>query len=156
MPVNNDPLLVGVPKMGRAVWLPATTANTKSDGTGTIGTDMLLLYTAESTYGSFIQKVRLHPQAGTAATATTATVARIYISSVTSGATTNANTSLFAEVALISQTADQTTTATTPTEIPMGIALKAGESVLVSFHHAAAANTSWAVIAIGGDYNKLV
>jgi len=155
MPVNNDPLLVGVPKMGRVVWLPATTANVKSDGTGTIGTDMLLLCTSESTYGSFVQKVRLTPQAGTAATATTATVARIYISSVTSGSTTNANTTLFAEVALPSQTADQTTTATVPIEIPIGLALKAGETLLFSMHHAAAANTSWGVISVCGDYNKL-
>ena len=78
MAVNNDPLLSGRGNTGSAVWLPATTANTKSDGTGTIGTDMIKLFTADSTYGAFVQKVRLNPQAGTAATATTATVARIH------------------------------------------------------------------------------
>lgn len=154
MPVNNDPLLVGTPKVTRGVWLPATTANVKSDGSGTIGTDMLLICTADATYGSFVQKVRLNPQAGTAATATTATVARIYISSVTSGATTNANTTLFAEVALAAQTADQTTTATVPIEIPVGLALQAGQTLLFSMHHAAAAATSWGIVTICGDYSK--
>lgn len=156
MAVNNDPLLAGTPKFGRNVWLPATTANTKNDGTGTIGTDMLLLFTADATYGSFAQKVRLHPQAGTAATATTATVARVYISSQSSGATTNANTTLWGEIACPAQTADQTTTATSPLEVALGFALKAGESILVSMHHAAAANTSWAFCAICGDYAKTV
>lgn len=155
MAVNNDPLLAGKPNNGNAVWLPATTANTKSDGTGTIGTDMLLLLTADTTYGTFVQKVRLSAQAGTAATATTATVARIYISTISSGATTNANTTLYAEVACASQTADQTTTATAPIEIPLGIALAAGETLLFSMHHAAAANTSWGITAIGGDYIKV-
>ncbi len=152
MAVNNDPLLTGKPVNGRAVWLPATTANTKNDGTGTIGTDMLLLYTADSTYGGFVQRVQFHPQAGTAATATTATVVRVYISSQASGATTNANTTLIAEMACAAQTADQTTTATIPIVIPIGIALKAGESLLFSMHHAAAANTSWGAYAVAGDY----
>jgi hypothetical protein len=155
MAVNNDPLLTGKPINGRAVWLPATTANTKSDGTGTIGTDMLLLYTADSSYGGFVQKIRLNPQASTAATATTATVVRVYISSQASGATTNANTTLYAELACPAQTADQTATATNPIEIPIGIALKAGENILVSMHAAAAANTSWGFYCVAGDYLKV-
>jgi len=152
MPVNNAPLLAGKPINGRAVWLPGTTANTKSDGTGTIGTDMLLLYTADSTYGGFVQKIRLNPQASAAATATTATVVRIYISTKTSGSTTNADTTLFDEITLPAQTADQATSATNKIEIPIGIAMKAGETILVSMHHAAAANTSWGIFAIAGDY----
>lgn len=155
MAVNNDPLLAGKGNAGSNVWLPATTANTKSDGTGTIGTDMIKLFTADSTYGAFVQKVRLNPQASAAATATTATVARIYISSITSGATTNADTFLWAEVACPAQTADQTTTATSPIEIPLGFALPAGYTILASMHHAAAASTSWSFTCIGGDYAKV-
>lgn len=155
MAVNNDPLLSGKGNTGSVVWLPATTANTKSDGTGTIGTDILKAFTADSTYGAFVQKVRLNPQASVATTATTATVARIFISSVTSGATTNANTFLWAEVACPAQTADQTTAVTNPIEIPLGFALPAGWVILVSMHAAAAANTSWSFIVIGGDYAKV-
>lgn len=155
MAVNNDPLLAGKGNVGVAVWLPSLTANTKSDGTGTIGTDMVKCFTADSTYGAFVQKVRLHPQASVAATSTTATVARIFISSITSGATTNANTFLWAEVALAAQTAAQTTTAALPIEIPLGFALPAGYTILVSMHAAPATNTSWSIHVIGGDYAKV-
>lgn len=155
MAVNNSPLLTGKPVNGSNVWQPATTANTRNDGTGTIGTDMLLLYTADSTYGGFVQKVQFHPQAGTAATSTTATVVRVYISSQSTGATTNVNTRLIAEAACPAQTADQTTTATIPVVIPLGFAMKAGDSLLYSMHHAAAANTSWGAYAFAGNYEKI-
>lgn len=151
MAVNQAPIYTGTPKRGKNVWLPATTANVKNDGTGTIATDMLLIQTAGAN-GAYINKVRLNPQAGTAATATTATVARIYISTQASGATTNANTNLFAEVACPAQTADQTTTGTNFIDIPVGIALAANETLLFSMHHAAAANTSWGIQSFGGDY----
>ena len=155
MAVNNDPILAGKGNTGSVAWLSSTTANTKSDGTGTIGTDNLKAFTADSTYGAFVQKVRLNPQGSTAATATTATVARIYLSSQTTGSTTNTNTFLWAEVACPAQTTDQTTTATSPIEIPLGFALPAGWTILVSMHHAAAANTSWSFTVIGGDYAKV-
>lgn len=151
MAANTAPIYTITPKVKRQVWLPATTANVKSDGSGTIGTDMLLLYTAGSN-GGYIEKIRITPQAGTAATATTATVARFYTSSVTSGATTNANTTLFQEQAVGSQTADQTTVNINYHDIPCNFALTAGETILFSMHHAAAANTSWGVTAFAGDY----
>ena len=155
MAVNNDPLLSGKGNAGIKAWLSSTTANTKSDGTGTIGTDMLLCFTADSTYGAFVQKVRLMPQGSTAGTATTATVARVYRSTKTSGGTTNADTTLWAEQALPVVTADQTTIASIPIEIPLGFALAPGETILISMHHAAAANTSWGIHVIGGDYIKV-
>jgi hypothetical protein len=151
MAANTVPIFTKLPTIGANVWLPATTANTKSDGTGTIGTDILLLETAGAD-GAFINRIRLSPCAGTAATATTATVARFYLSTQSSGATTNANTHLFAEVACPAQTADQTTTATNFIEIPCGFYIPSGVSVLWSMHHAAATNTSWKAITFGGDY----
>ena len=99
-----------------------------------------------------MDRIRLAPAASVAATATTATVARFYISSVTSGATTNANTFLIAEVACPAQTADQTTTAISAIDIPLGFVLPAGWTLLMSMHHAAAANTSWGAVVFGGDY----
>lgn len=149
--MSATPGFANTPKRGTCTWLPATTANTKNDGTGTIGTDILLALTAGSN-GSFIDKIRLHPVGSTAATATTATVARIYMSTQTSGATTNANTKLWQEVACPAQTTDQTTTATVPIDIPMGIRIPAGETILFSMHHAAAANTAWEVNVIASDY----
>jgi hypothetical protein len=152
MPANVEPIFSKQGNTGCvARWLPATTANTKSDGVGTIATDMLLAFTAGAN-GAKIDRIRLAPAASAAATATTATVARFYISSVTSGATTNLNTFMFAEVACPAQTADQTATATNYIEIPCGFVLPAGWTILMSMHHAAAANTSWGAIVFGGDY----
>lgn len=151
MAANNAPIFTEVPLIGSGVWLPATTANVKSDGVGTIATDMLLLLTAGSD-GAFINRVRVVPQAGTAATATTATVARLYISTQAAGATTNVNTHQFAEVACPAQTADQTTTATNFLEIPCGFYIPTTYTILASMHHAAAANTSWKFIVFAGNY----
>ncbi len=139
------------PKVGFATWTNSTTANTKNDGSGTIGTDILLAFTAGSN-GSFIDKVRLHPTSTTAATATTATVGRVYLSTQASGATTNVNTHLWQEVALAAQTTDQTTTATVPIDIPMNIRIVANSTILFSMHHAAAANTAWEITVIASDY----
>lgn len=151
MAAGTTPIYTIAPKVGRAIWIAATTANTTNGGVGTIGTDMLLCYTAGAN-GAFINRVRIHPIGLVAATATTATVARLYISTVTSGATTNANTQLFAEVACPAQTTSQTTTATSYIEIPFGIAIAPNETILFSMHHAAAANTGWDVSVFGGDY----
>ena len=147
----STPSFAGTPKRQAAVWLPATTANTTNNGTGTIGTNILLAYTAGAS-GSYIDRIRLHPTGAVAATATTATVGRIYFSTVTSGATTDANTHLWQEVACPAQTTDQTTIATSSIEVPMGVRIGANETVLFSMHHAAAANTSWKCTVLGMDY----
>jgi len=147
----NTALFGKTPKRGGCTWVSGTTANTKNDGTGTIGTDILLAYTA-GTDGAYIDRIRLHPVGTTAATATTATVGRIYLSTQTSGSTTNANTRLWQEVALPSQTTDQTTTGTVPIDIPMNIRLPGGDTILFSMHHAAAVNTMWEVTVLATDY----
>jgi uncharacterized protein with beta-barrel porin domain len=151
MAAGTTPIFTLVPEIGANIWLPATTANTKSDGVGTIGTDMLLLFTSGAD-GSFLNKIRFSPSASVAATATTASVIRVYLSTQSSGATTNANTHLIGEIAAPSQTADQTTTATNYLELPLGFAIQTGYSVLFSMHHAAAANTSWKGVCFAGDY----
>lgn len=150
MATTNTPVFPQTPKRGGCTWTSSTTANTKNDGTGTIGTDILLACTAGAN-GSYIDRIRLHPTGSTAATATTATVARIYLSTQASGATTNANTRLWQEVACPAQTTDQTTTATVPIDIPMGITIAASDTILFSMHHAAAANTAWEVTTICKD-----
>lgn len=151
MAANTNPIYSKQGNAGNASWLSTTTANTKSDGTGTIGTDMLLVFTAGPD-GAFVQKLRAAPSGSTAATATTATVLRVYRSTQSSGATTNLNTYRWDEVACPAQTTDQTTTATNVIEIPFGFALAANETILVSMHHAAAANTCWQFHVIGGNY----
>jgi purine-nucleoside phosphorylase len=129
-------------------------ALTKSDGSSGvvgIGTDIFKIFTAGAN-GSFVEKIRLSPVAIVAATATSATVHRIYVSSVTTGVTANTNTFLIAEVQASAQTADQTVTATFYYEIPLNIKLNANWTILVSTHIVNAANTNWTAVAFGMDF----
>lgn len=151
MAANTAPIFSEAPFISTAVWLPATTANTKSDGSGTIGTDMLLLHTP-GTDGSFINRVRLMPTASAASTATTSTVARLYLSTISSGTTTPSNTKLIAELAVASVTADTPTVGNSPYDIVLGFAIPSTQFLLVSMHAAAAASTGWHFVAIGGNY----
>lgn len=128
-----------------------TAANTKSDGAGTIGTDLFLLYTAGAD-GTFIDTIRFMPTASAAATATALTTARIFFSSLATGATTNANTSLYQEVALPVASGDNSTLPNNPVDVPLGFRIPDSCSILVSNHVAPNANTAWVATLIGGDY----
>lgn len=152
MTANTAPIYTLTPQCTGSVWTSSSTANTKNDGTGTIGTDILLAFTADATNGSRVERLRFYPCASTASTATTATVLRVYVSTKTSGSTTRTDTFLFAEIACPSTTADQATVAINMVEIPMGFSLPAESTILWSMHHAAAANTSWSCVAMGGGY----
>lgn len=145
---NTKPIYTNVPNVNAVA---ITAANTKSDGQGTIGTDIFKAFTAGSN-GSFVSKVRLSPVATVAATATTATVFRIFISSKTSGATTQADTWLIQEVSAPSQTADSSSTATNFLEVPLNVPIPAGYTILVTSHGTMASNTSWTAVVFGGDY----
>lgn len=152
MAQNTSPIYTLTPKRGSATLLPGTTANTKSDGTGTIGTDLLLAFTCDATNGSYISKIRFTPVASAAATATTATTLRAFVSTQASGATTSANTYLLAEVSAASQSADHSTNATFFIDVPINLALSASDTILVSQHVVAAANTAWQVLIFAGNY----
>jgi hypothetical protein len=127
-------------------------ANTKSNGSGTIGTDLNLAFTADGLNGSWVSRIRFSPVSNVAATALNATVLRVFVSNKTSGATTPSDTWLLQEVAAPAQTADQTTTATNFLEVPLNFALPPSGSILVSSHVANATHTSWIGTVFGGDY----
>ena len=148
MPANTDPIFT---RLGAIKSALVTAANTSSQGGGTIGTDIFLAFTADATNGSFIQRVRFSPTA-TAPTTTTATVGRVFISSVASGATTSANTFLFQEVALIATAADNATASAQPIDIVLGFAIDPGFTILVTNHAAPVAATAWRALVIGGPY----
>lgn len=151
MAANTAPIFPKLAKVGQAVWKNGSTANTKSDGAGTIGTSMLLLMSA-GTEGSMINKIRALPAGSTASTATTATVLRVYLSSISTGTTTADDTSLIGEIALPSQTTDAPTASITPYELPLNIPIPPGMHILVSMHHVSAANTVWHITGYAGDY----
>ena len=128
------------------------TANTSSSGTGTIATDIYKVFTADATNGSYVARIILMPVATVAATATTATTIRIFISNKTSGATTQADTWLIREVAAAAQTADHSTSPVNPIEVVLGFMLPASYTILVAHHVINAANTSWTATVIAGNY----
>jgi hypothetical protein len=128
-------------------------ALTKSDGSSGVvglGTDIFKAFTAGAN-GSFVEKIRIIPVATAAATATNATVHRIYVSSVTSGVTANTNTFLIAEIGAAAQTADHSTNAIFFFEIPLNIKLQTGWFIHVSTHVANATNTNWTAVVFGMD-----
>ena len=145
-------VLAAFTKSGKIGRVELGAVNTKSDGSGTIGTDLWLAFTADATNGSYVRFVRFLATATVAATAMTPTTLRVFISTAASGATTAANTTLWAEVALTGQTADHSTNATFPVDVPMNIWLPAGATILVSNHVVAAANTKVAALVVAGDY----
>ena len=149
MPANVNPVFGLTPNVKGIAC--GGTANTDGSGVSTIGTNSFIAFVAGSN-GSFIEKVRLHPVATAAATATTATTIRVFVTSVVSGATTQANTWLVAEVAAAAQTADHSTNATFYIDVPLGFALPAAYQVLVMNHVVNATNTSWTATGIGADY----
>lgn len=148
MPGNSDPIFI---RVGKNPSVLVTAANTSSQGGGTIGTDIFLAFQADATNGSFVRRVEWIATA-TTPSGTTATVGRIFLSSVSSGATTSANTRLLNEVILPSVSADSATGAIFPVTVPLDIVLAPGETILVTNHAAPAANTAWRANVFGGDF----
>lgn len=148
MAANSNPKFT---KNGRVSSVLVAAGNTSSQGGGTVATDIFLAFTADATNGSFVERVRLIPTATTPAS-TTATVARVFVSSIASGATTSANTYLVGEVTLPAIAADNASAAVIPFDVQLGFALPASGTILVTTHAAPAANTAWRAVVIGGDY----
>ena len=152
MAVNIDPIFTYYVRTNKVASI--TAANTNSDGSGTISTDIFKVFGAFATDGSFIKMLRFYATSTVAATTTVPTTMRIFISTATSGATTSSNTYLWEEVSIPVVSADHSTSSTNYYEIPMGFALPPGNTILVTSHVAPAANTSWCVMAVTGDYKE--
>lgn len=150
MAAGTAPIYVATPKDAAVA---ITAANVKNDGTGAgIGTDIFLLYTAGAN-GAYIGRVRFVVSGSTASTASTPTMGRVYFSTQTTGATTNANTYRIDEIAMPAVTTDQPTTQTPFYEVQVNTFLAASHALLVSTHHAPAANTAVQAVLLGsGDY----
>jgi hypothetical protein len=148
--VNVDPIFSKVGSINGVAC--GATANTSSLGVGTIGTDIFKVFTGDATNGSYVARIILMPVASAAATATTSTTIRIFVSNKTSGATTQADTWLIREVAAASQTADHSTSPVNPIEVVLGFALPPSYTILVTCHVINAASTSWQATVLGGNY----
>lgn len=150
MATTPTPVFAQTPAVGPVA---ITAALTKSDGTATgIATDIFKAFTTGSN-GSYVQGVRVSQGATAAGTSTTATLLRVYLSTKTSGATTGGtDTWLLAEQMLPSQSADSASAPTATYFVPIGMVVPTGYTILVSTHHAPAANTVVSAIVVAEDY----
>src|SRR5437899_324455 len=130
MAANTSPIFT---KNGKVASVLITAANTSSQGGGTIATDTFLVLTADATNGTYCDRVRFTATA-TTPTTTTATVGRVYISSVGTGATTSANTYLWAEITLPAVAADNSAAQAQWFDVPLGFVVPAGFFVLAMNH----------------------
>ena len=127
-------------KIGKIGFAPAIIlANTAKDGTGTVD----IVFTADATNGSFLQKLKIRPK-GT----NVASVLRVFLNngSVT---TTAANNTLFDEISLPATTLSEVA-ALAGFEYPVNLALPAGYRLFVTLGTAVAGG--YAVTGVGGDY----
>lgn len=150
MAQNTNPIFSLVPVVSFGT-VTGSVGLTRSDGVGTVGTDIFLLFTADATNGSYVSKIRVSA-AATTSTSMTASVLRFYISSVSSGATTAANTVLYQEVAVAALAAAHTSNATNFYEVAFNVPLAPSQTILVSIDDNLAANTRWQFLTFGGNY----
>ena len=148
MTANSDP---AYSRVGDIQAVAVVAANSSSQGGGTIGTDIFVAFLADATNGGFVGELRASLAESTIGTASTATVMRVFVSSLSAGATTSANTHLIAEVALPSQT-PSSTVAAVPVVVPINKMIPPGYTILVTNHAAPAANTHWKNVVFGGKY----
>lgn len=150
MPANIDPIYsrtADIQSGGGAVIGP--NANTAQDGTGS---NITAVYQADPTNGGYLQRLRFR-----AAGSPVATVARIFICSVTGAFTpgtsnTSANTWLWDEVTLPAVTLSQVAQSN-PLELPMNLPMPPGYRILVAFGTSTgSAGTGWVVTAAAGKY----
>ena len=135
---NNDPIYSRVGAIGQTTGI--TSAQNTYDGAGANDT---LVFTADATNGSFVQRLRFKAK-GT----NVATVARIYINNGSTNGTA-ANNVFYGEFSLPATTATATAS-TGDFDYPLNFALPVGWKIYVGLGTAVAAG--WTVSTIAGNY----
>ena len=149
MVANINPIYARTADIQVAGAVIGTNANTATDGTGA---NTYQIFVADSTEGSFVQKVILKPISTIAAT-----VVRLWYCSATgafSAGTTNtaANTTMIGEVTVAAWTVSQTVAAP-QYEIPVNFPLPASTKLLMTFGTSTgAATTGFNPLTIAGKY----
>lgn len=142
--VNVDPIYskVGSVSTNGTTGMSALVTASAADYTG-ISANYALVFTADATNGSFVQRLRFK-----AGGTNVAAVARIFINN---GAiqTTATNNVFYGEISLPATTA-ATAAATVDIDYPIGFALPAGFRIYWGLGAAVAAG--WVATAIGGNY----
>jgi len=132
--------------------LITTAASVVYDISGTIGTDIYKIFTADATNGGFVQRIRLK-YAGNSTTTSNAAVAKIWLSSVTSGTPTIGTQAWFLDEIALPATGTLTTTATNAVyDVPLNFAVPAGWCICVKITVSQPANFGWMCTVIAGKY----
>lgn len=136
MAANTSPIFPLTPQVG---WTTLTTANTATDGTGTVST----IFTAGVDGGrvDYLRCVSL----GT----NVATVLRVFLNNGSTNATP-ANNSLFFELALPSTTAANDIETGSEYDVPLNLSLPNGYKVNVT--NGTTVSAGWKITAVGGNY----
>lgn len=145
MPGNNDPIFsrIGDVSVNGTTGMAPTITGASGDFTG-VGANNALVFTADATNGSFLQRLRFK-----AIGTNVASVARIYINNGSTNGTA-ANNSFYGEVTLPATTLNNAGPTGPDIDYPMNIALPAGFKVYVGIGTAVAAG--WAVSPVAGKY----
>lgn len=149
MAANTAPIYVRTSDVQLCGSVVGSSANTATDGTGA---NTFLIFTADSTEGSYVYKVILKSISTTAAT-----VARIFYCSATGAFTpgstnTAANTTMVGELSLAAFTASNTT-ASPQYEIPINFPLPPSTKLLITFGTSTGAGTTgFNPLVIAGKY----
>lgn len=138
MAANTAPIYTRTSGLALAGAVIGSSANTATDGTGA---NTSMIFTADATEGSYVQKVILKP-----ISTISGTVARLWYCSDTgafTAGTTNtaANTTMIAELTVAAWTASNTVAAP-QYEIPVNLALPASTKLLMTFGTSTGAGTT--------------
>jgi hypothetical protein len=147
---NFNPIYVLTPNVG-STKIPTTAALVRSNGSGSIGTDMFLVWSA-GVSGSLLQSIRFQSVANAAAVNSVATTLRTFVGNADTGDMTTASCYLLAEISVPLTSTANSTNATNYYDIPINRALPSGSYILVSQHVAQTTNQYWQATAFGGNY----
>lgn len=145
MAANTAPIfsLQGEVSSDNSTAMAPTFTTAAADYTGATATHNKLVFTADATNGSFVQRLRFK-----AIGSNVATVARIFINNGSAN-TTAANNSFYGEVSLSATTASASG-ATVEVDYSMNVALNPGFRIYVGLGTTVAAG--WVCVPIGGNY----
>lgn len=145
MAVNTSPIYTfkGDQSSNNSTTMAPTFTTAAADYTGATATHNKLVYTANSTSGGFVQRLRFK-----AIGTNTASVARIFINNGSAN-TTAANNSFYGEISLPATTATNTA-ATAEIDYPMNLALRPGFTIYVGLATTVAAG--WVCTPVAGQY----
>lgn len=151
MPANVQPIFSKASdiQMSDLIRVAATNVH---DISGTIGTDIYKVWTADATNGGYLQKLRFKYASNGTNTSILA-VLKIWISSVTSGTPTiGSQAVLWDEIPVPATGALSTTAPAQAYEVPFNLALPAGWCVLVKITVSQTASCGWLCTPVAGKY----